>query len=177
MPTPRAPRPLLAALAGAALLASGAARGEEPPPVDPPAKLRGGFTAGLVSGTGLAGFSGYPRNPSKIGHERFYTSTGPSPATTTEIWLGGAITDWFVFGVGFHNTVMPVVFLFDHENATSNGILFHVEVFPLIAWGGYFHDLGVMVDAGAGAATVTTRSSPSKTLVDGGLASYLGGGV
>jgi hypothetical protein len=163
----------------AALLAALPARAEGPPPSGEKAwenekpTRRGGFTAGIAVGAGLASFAGFPNDAKKIGYARYYTATGASLSSTFSLWLGGALSDWFVFGIGFTGSSMP--FLQD-QKATSGGLLFHVESFPLFPLGGKLRDVGVTLDFGTGSATVTGKTVDDK-LIDGGGCSLFGGGV
>ncbi len=133
---------------------------------------RSGFVVGLALGTGIVAFSGYPNDSRKVGLERYYTETGASVGGVFSLWFGGALADWFTFGVGFTGGSMP---LLSEQKASSGGLIFHVEAYPLFSRGGRWRDVGVMFDAGTGSATVMPKDSESK-LVDGGGASLVGMG-
>lgn len=134
---------------------------------------RGGFVAGVAFGGGLASIAGFPNDVKKIGRERYYTVTGARPSGASTLWIGGALADWFTFGIGFTGGQL---FATDGNSAVSGGIVFHIEAFPLFPLGGRLRDVGVMMDAGTGSASVTPDGSESK-LVDGGACSLIGGGV
>lgn len=149
------------------------ASGKERPAWDTaPATHRSGFVVGLALGSGVAAISGYPNDSRKIGLRSNYTETGASVSGMSSLWLGGALSDWFTFGIGFTGGSMP---LLSEQKASTGGLIFHIEVYPLFPLGGRWRDLGVMLDAGTGTAAVTPKESEKK-LVDGGSASLIGAG-
>jgi hypothetical protein len=183
----------LCALAAAALLAPTAALADDTPPggaavvqppapaapaappttpPDVPATRRSGFTVGLMAGVGLASIVGYPNDVTEIGYAGYYTATGARPGTHAGLWIGGALTDWFTFGLGFQGGQL---FATGQNKAKSQAGAFHIEVFPLFALGGHLRDLGVMLDAGFGTASVTDPTG--NKLVDSSAASLIGAGV
>jgi hypothetical protein len=133
---------------------------------------RGGFVVGLAAGVGVASIVGYPNDSRKEGYASWYTATGARPSALGQLWIGNAFSDWFVFGLGF--TYSPL-FATGGDKARSFGGLFHIEAFPLYTFGGHLRDLGIMLDAGIGTATVT--DAMSNRLVDGSAAALIGGGV
>ena len=137
-----------------------------------PRPHRGGFVVGLALGSGVVAFSGYPNDSRKIGLLSHYTETGASIGGLGSLWIGGALSEWFTFGLGFTGGSMP---LLSDQKATSGGLIFHIEAYPLFMSGGRWRDLGVMFDAGTGSATVTRKDSDTK-LIDGGSGSMIGGG-
>jgi hypothetical protein len=176
-----------AAVALAALLAAQPARADDPPKPasnddlaapDPkawetaPATRRSGFVIGTALGFGAASIVGFPADVKKIGYAPYYTVTGARPAPVVELWLGGALADWVNFGLGF--TMSPVLSTGDNKARSAAG-MFHVELFPLFYVSEALRDLGVMIDAGTGVATVT--SPKDEKLVDSSAASLIGGGV
>jgi hypothetical protein len=60
------------------------------------------------------------------------------------------------------------------SKASAFGVVAHVEAFPLFSLGGALRDLGVLVDAGLGTASVTDGSG--NKVVDGAATSMFGGG-
>lgn len=179
------PRMLGPAVTLAALLLPGAASADEPaapasPAADPdpkawekaPATRRSGFTVGTAIGGGLASIVGFPNDAKKIGYAPYYTATGPRPSPVFELWIGGALTDWFTFGLGFTGGSL---FLTGDNKASAGAGLFHIEAFPLFYVSEKLRDLGVMLDVGTGAASV--KSKADVKLVDSSAASLLGGGV
>jgi hypothetical protein len=172
---------LVSAVALVALL-SGVAAAEDPPrpepavPPDPaawqnaPTTRRGGFVVGGALGFGVASIAGFPNDVKKIGYAPYYTATGVRPTFTPELWIGGALTDWITFGIG-----VTLSGIYGHDKDTSIAGMFHIEVFPLFYVSEKLRDLGVMLDAGTGTASVTDASGTE--LVDGSAASLVGGGV
>jgi hypothetical protein len=134
---------------------------------------RSGFVVGVAAGFGVMAFSGFPNDAREIGLQRYYTETGASLGTMSALWFGGALADWFTFGIGFSTGSMP---LLSAQKASSGGLIFHMEAYPLFALGGRYRDLGAMFDAGTGSALVTPKDSEKK-LIDGGSASQIGAGA
>jgi hypothetical protein len=136
------------------------------------ASHRSGFVVGLTLGSGVAAISGFPNDSRKIGLLSHYTETGASIGSMGSLWFGGALSDWFTFGIGFTGGSMP---LLSEQKTTSSGLIFHIEAYPLFPLGGRWRDLGVMLEAGTGAVEVTPKDS-DKLLIDSGSASLIGGG-
>jgi hypothetical protein len=168
-----APAPDAPAAKPEAPVAAPESTGKESPAWDSvPATHRSGFVVGLALGAGVVAFSGYPNDARKIGLLSNYTETGASLGGMGSLWLGGALSDWFTFGVGFTGGSMP---LLSDQKASSGGLIFHIEAYPLFTLGKRWRDVGVMFDAGTGSATVTPKDS-EKMLVDSGSASLIGAG-
>lgn len=146
---------------------------EKPAAIPALASYRSGFVVGLALGSGIVAFSGYPNDTRKIGLASHYTETGASVGGMGSLWIGGALSDWFTFGLGFTGGSMP---LLSDQTATSGGLIFHIEAYPLFMRGGRWRDLGMMFDAGTGSATLTPKDSEKK-LIDGGSGSMIGGGA
>jgi hypothetical protein len=171
----------LCALAAAlgALLATRAARADdassgvggasEPPPKP---TRRAVFTFGLDSGIGVASIVGYPNDVTKVGFERWYTTTGARPAGVLEAWVGVPVTDYLTLSLGFKGSRLVADL---GQRATSYGGMFHIEAFPLFPLGGPWRSLGVRLDVGLGTAFVA--DSFGNKVVDGGSTSILGGGI
>lgn len=137
-----------------------------------PPTRRGGFAMGIALGAGVASIGGYPSDVKKIGNDRYYTVTGVRPSPTFELWLGGALADWVSFGVGFTGGSLLAT---GDDTARSGAGLFHIELFPLFYVSDKLRDLGLLIDAGAGASSVISKSE--KKLVDSSAASLVGAGV
>lgn len=138
------------------------------------AERRSGFTVGTSLGVGLASIVGFPNDAKKINRARYYTVTGVSPGDLGSLWIGGALADWFTFGLGFTGGSLWAI---GDNEANAGGFLFHLEGFPVFPLGGHLRDLGVMLDTGIGVATVRKQSAPDDKLVDGTGCSLVGGGV
>lgn len=136
---------------------------------DVKAERRSGFVAALNIGAGLGAAHGYPNDISKIDDPAFETSTGAAFSRSNSLWIGGALRDWFTFGLGFTGVQATAG---EHEVMASAFIL-HVEAFPLWNLGGKWRDLAFYTDFGAGGLTIS--GGPEEA--DGGFLSYLGAGA
>ncbi|HEU4536213.1 MAG TPA: hypothetical protein VFS00_18945 [Polyangiaceae bacterium] len=136
-----------------------------------PATRRGGFLLGLVVGGQLTGAEGTPLDYDERG-DAFRVSTGTTVGTASALFLGGALTDWFAFKIGFHQGSATKG---DYKLASS-GLLIGAEAWPLFALGGHWRDLSLVADFGTGAATIDSRSS-GKELATAGAYSLVRGGV
>lgn len=132
------------------------------------AERRSGFVASIGLGFGAGAALGYPNEVSKIDRPEFESSTGTSFASASSIWIGGALRDWFTFGLGLASLGMKSG---DLEGAASAFIV-HVEAFPLYSLSGRLRDLSFYTDFGAGGLLI--EGGPEDA--DGGFISYLGAG-
>lgn len=105
-----------------------------------------GASAGLLLGTA----SGYPNEIDKIDEARYESTTGLAAGPAFSFWLGGALADWFTFGVG--STIIGGA----GPSGSMNGFAFivKVEAFPLYGQGGPLRDLAFFADFGAGALDI-----------------------
>lgn len=133
------------------------------------AERRSGFVAAVDLGFGLGHASGYPNEISKIDDPDFESSTGAAFGSTWSIWAGGALRDWFTFGLG----LMSLGAASKDIKAGGTAFILHVETFPLWSMGGRLRDISVYTNFGAGSLAIT--GGPEKA--EGGLMSVLGGGV
>jgi hypothetical protein len=164
-------------LVAACLAAAGeahAAPDAEPAWEKAPAVRRSGFVAGLSIGLlGAGSFAGYPNDVRKIGYERYYTETGLATGSSAELWIGGALSDWCTFGVGFGMLgIAP-----DGLTAGGGTFTFRVETFPFFGRGGRAQDFGLLLLAGTGGVAVTPEDDEDTKLIDGGAASRVGVGL
>ncbi len=125
-----------------------------------------GAAAGLMLGTAV----GYPNEVGKIDDPNFASNTGFGVGSRYALWLGGALKDWFVFGVGG----MGVNLGGGDATASGAAAFFHVETYPLYPLGGRLRDLAIYTDFGAGSLKV---ESEGKEPGDAGLASLVGAGA
>jgi hypothetical protein len=132
----------------------------------PPATRRSGFAAGLTFAAIAGSVSGYPREVQKIGVPQYEASTGAAGGAGGGFWLGGAVRDWVVVGVGATFGTIA-----GGGGTLSNGGAFvlHLEGFPLASGSGAFRDLGIVGEFGAGSRDVFVGS---KQGADGGSTSY-----
>lgn len=124
-----------------------------------------GASAGLLLGTA----SGYPNELVKIDDPRWESSTGFAAGTGLSFWLGGALTDWFTFGVG-----MTLLGGSGSDGRMSGqAFIVKVEAFPLYGMGGPLRDLAFFADFGAGGMTI--EGEPDEP-AEGGFTSVAGFG-
>lgn len=154
----------------AALTFSGAAAGAQEEAWDGAygqrAKERADFTLGATVGAGLGGAVGAPNEVGKIGNERYESSTGLALGSSNELWLGGALTDWLVLGVGF----MGLRLGGSEVAASGYGFMFRVETFPFLSASPALKRLGFFGSFGAGGMTLEKRGSQ---VADGGALSVI----
>jgi hypothetical protein len=129
------------------------------------AERRSGFAAAITLGWGLSTAVGYPNEVEKLDKLEYRSKTGFTLGAMNSIWLGGALRDWFVFGLGIYGMGAKK----DDLEATGSGFMVHVETFPLWSLGGRFRDLSVFTNVGPGALTI--KGGPEKA--DGGLMSLV----
>jgi hypothetical protein len=127
-----------------------------------------GASTGLVLGSAIA----YPNEVEKIDDPDYEVSTGLGVGSNFAFWLGGALKDWFVFGVGGFGTNMTG----SDVKASGGGAFFHVETYPFYPLGGHLRDLAIYADFGAGSLTL---DNPDRDRDDGeaGFVSVLGAGA
>lgn len=139
-----------------------------------PSTRRAGFSVGVSIGAALGDIRGYPNDIEKRGKAEYLTDTGLAFGGSATIWLGGALSDWLVFGVGAGGV-----------RSQGNGqlvqgytFLFHTEVFPLFPLGGTWRELGIALDTGAGNFIGDPEDKPADSLaaaaIDSGAASRVG---
>ncbi len=124
-----------------------------------------GFSTGLLLGTALA----YPSEVEKIDVPEYGVDTGIGAGYGYSLWLGGALKDWFVFGVGGVGHSLSG----DDGRASGAGAFFHVETYPLYGLGGGLRDLAIYGDFGAGSVSVDSDSD-TKEDGEGGFGTFVG---
>lgn len=134
------------------------------------ATRRSGFMIGLTSGIALGRATGYPNELAKLDDRRYRRDTALAIGGINRLWLGGALTDWFVFGVGLGGFNMK----HGQTQVAGSAFLFHVEGYPLFYRGGAFRDLSIYGDFGAGGAKITGHQREE---ADGGSMSTVGLGA
>jgi hypothetical protein len=134
------------------------------------ATRRSGFVAGLTLGLAAGNAHGYPNELAVLGDPNFERNTAGAFGGANRLWLGGALTDYLVFGFGFVGVGMT----HGETRAAGSAFIFHTEGYPLFYRGGVFRDLSIFGDFGAGSMKITGHDRPE---ADGGLMSALGLGV
>jgi hypothetical protein len=117
-----------------------------------------------MTGLSFGTVSGYPNDFSKIDQPAFRSATSGVGNGFT-LYLGGALTDWFTFGLGMTQTS------FGSDKLVTKGgaFIFHVEAFPLFAKGGLYRDLGLFANFGTGTATISRREGGQEFAASGSL--------
>jgi hypothetical protein len=140
---------------------------------DPPATVRrGGFALGLSMGFGVASVNGFPNKVESLSDPNAEVFTGAAVANSLSLWVGGALRDWFTFGIGARSTAG-----FASDNfASLPALLFHVEGFPLFFKGGHYQNLGLALDGGLGTGVIFGMDAKpgSDPLASGGSMSFVG---
>jgi len=140
------------------------------------AERRSDFVLGFSPGLVLGGASGYPNEIDKIDQPAWKASSGFAAGFGFEAWLGGALTDWFTFGVGggyFGGNGSG-------GNTSGGAFLIRVETFPLYKLGGSLRDLAVFANFGAGVLNLKgddRGDGKERAKGESGLASVGGAGL
>lgn len=134
------------------------------------AQRRSGFALGADLGAGIGNVDGYPKDAVKLNDPRYEADTELALGAIGRIWAGGAIRDWFTFGLGFEMSNLR------GNGYTANGAAFLLrpELYPLWALGGAYRDLGVHADFGVG--WMKMKDGTAK-VADGGSLGRVGFGV
>jgi hypothetical protein len=132
----------------------------------PKATERDGFMIGLAFGYGYGSVAGYPNQVTKIDVPE-YRSSVSGLASTSSLWLGAALRDWVTFGVGI-GTASALA-----NGGTGAGLTLgiRVEGYPLFALsgpGGFFRNLGLGLEMGAGTGVIIRTKQPKDPLAEGG---------
>lgn len=130
------------------------------------AERRSDFMLGGSFG-GLAATSyGYPNQAGKIDNPAWVADTGVGVGMQWSAWLGGALRDWFSFGLG----LTSLSYSANGLDATATGFILRVEAFPLWASGGPWRDAGMYANFGIGGMKL---ERDGETAADGGAISIL----
>ncbi len=108
----------------------------------PPPQRRGGFTFGVTPSLTLSHYGGSLNELSKLDDPAFHEST-TSLGFGVTTWFGGALRDWFTFGLGFSMNST-----FGEPQGLSSAYLLRLEGFPAYSLGGAYRDLGVAGEFG-----------------------------
>jgi hypothetical protein len=129
------------------------------------AERRSGFAASASLGFGLGSAVGYPNEISKQDDPAYESNTGAGLGMQNTIGAGGALRDWFTFGLGLSGLSASKGDL----KARGSSFIAHIEAFPLWSLGGKLRDLSFYADVGAGSMNI--EGGPEKA--EGGLMSTL----
>jgi len=116
----------------------------------------------LLVGPAVVSARGTPTTYSKR-NEANEVSSGALGGFTTTLLVGGALTDWFSFQLGFQSSSAAN----ERLQMSAGGFLVGVEVWPLFARGGLWRDVGLGAHFGSGGATLQPKGSDEK-LADSG---------
>lgn len=112
-------------------------------------EYRKGFMLTLVTGGAVGAGSGYPNDVQKIGNRDYYSQSAVMPGSTFQVVIGGALTDYFNFGVVFGGAS----FKSSDWEVRASGFGFRVEAFPAVLAlpkVKALANLGIGADLGAG---------------------------
>lgn len=114
------------------------------------AKRRSDVVVAASFGGALGAASGYPNELTKLNDPRYEADTGFAAGAGGSAFIGGALRDWLVFGIGVSSATVG-----GHGfRSAGTAFIFHVEGYPLFAYGGPFQDLGVFGEFGAGGRSI-----------------------
>ncbi len=82
----------------------------------------------LVTGGAVGAGSGYPNDEQKIGDPAFYSQSATMPGSTFQVVIGGALTDYFNFGV----LISGAAFKNPDWEVRASGVGFRIEAFPAV---------------------------------------------
>lgn len=137
---------------------------------DAQAQRRSGFAMGAELGAAIGNADGYPKDAVKLNDPRFEADTGVALGAIGRIWAGGAIRDWFSFGLGYEMLSLRG----NGHNAGGGAFILRPELYPLWSLGGAYRDLGVHADFGI--AWLKMKDGSEK-VADGGALGRVGLGV
>jgi hypothetical protein len=132
------------------------------------AERRSDFVLGLSTGLVMTSADGYPNEVAKLDNPAYEASSGLAVGPGAEVWLGGALTDWFTFGIG------GAYLRGKGSDSKSSGgaLLMRVETFPFYRLG--LKDLALFANVGAGGLSLDGKNGKHAAA---GFASVGGGGV
>jgi len=134
------------------------------------AQRRSGFTVGVNLGLMVGDVSGFPADFDKVGVAEHEVDTGAVATLGANAWIGGALQDWFTFGLGGTGVGLSGNGL----DASGGAFLVHIEVFPFFPLGGGLRDLGFAANFGVGGMTIERAG---KERAQGSGMSVVGAGV
>ncbi|MCA9592442.1 MAG: hypothetical protein KC776_04000 [Myxococcales bacterium] len=158
---------LLSAGVGLSIAASAAAADTaDETNYQPGAVRRSDFTAGISLGLVAASTYGYPNEAGKLDNPAYVADTGVGLGSASAIWLGGALRDWFSFGLGITSLAYKAKGL----DAQAGGFIVRIETFPFFDVADFGQDLGLYGMFGLGGMTL---KEGDETRADGGALSLV----
>lgn len=136
----------------------------------PGAVRRSDFTAGASLGILTGSAYGYLNEAGKLDNPAFVEDTGVGVGDAFAVWIGGALRDWFTFGIGYYS----LQFKGGGLDAKGAGAIFRVEAFPLWSLGDPYWDLSLYGNFGIAGMTLERDGD---TVADGGSLSVVGFGA
>ena len=145
----------------------------EPADKTPPSERRSGFTAGIAASLATGKVAGYPNEVQKLDDPESRASTGLGLGPSGMLWIGGALRDWFNFGIGTSLDSVEG----NGRLATGFAVLFRVEAYPAYSLGGSWRDVSVFGNVGAGSVTIVDAKDTENVQAEGGSMSVVGLGA
>jgi hypothetical protein len=133
---------------------------------DMKAERRSDFTIGGSFGLALGSAYGYPNEVDKIDDARYVADTGVALGSAFDVWLGGALRDWFTFGLGITGFGVEG----KGQTLSGGGFVFRIETFPFYGEGEKLRDFGAYAGFGLGSATI---EEDGEETADGGAISIV----
>jgi hypothetical protein len=112
--------------------------------------VRSGLVVGLMLGFGAAQTHGYPNNQSQIGDPAYYSSSDVMAGSSSALFLGGAISDYFNFGFLF----LSQSYKSTNWTGKNSGGGFRLETFPLVYAVPKLKNVGLFAQFGIGSSTL-----------------------
>jgi hypothetical protein len=132
---------------------------------------RSDFAMGLLVGGAAGNVLGYPNELLKIGDPKYEANTGFGVGPSGGLWLGGALRDWLVLGIGLSIGTVGG----NGYSSSGQAFIFHIETYPLFGQGKIWQDLGLLAEFGAGGRNIVKGATT--TAAEGGLMSLATFGV
>jgi hypothetical protein len=116
----------------------------------PKAQVRSDVVIGLRVAPALGWVRGYPNEASKIDLPQYLQNTHSAGGLDYQLYLGGALRDWFTFALGIESLSVK------GNSLTAAGGLYSLrtELYPAWSLGCPWHNLGVALDFGIGSMTM-----------------------
>jgi hypothetical protein len=137
---------------------------------DTAATRRADFTLGASLGLLIGSGYGYPNESGAIGDPARVADTGVALGSSFDVWLGGALRDWFTFGLG----ITGFGFEGSGKQLSGGGFVFRLEAFPFFGQSAALSDLGAFASFGLGTATI---EADGEEVAEGGAISIVAFGA